>query len=78
MYVIFLVHETDSLGVENILFLSFFLATRKRCHKKEKHTFIFSIYALQENVESTTTKITYEGPFVSYLIYEGRNPAVVS
>jgi hypothetical protein len=37
MYVIFLVHKTDSLGVENILFLSFFLATRKR------HTFMFDI-----------------------------------
>jgi hypothetical protein len=35
-------------------------------------------YTLQEIVESTTVEITYEGPLISYIIYEDRIRAIVS
>jgi hypothetical protein len=37
-----------------------------------------SIDNTTETTKFTRVKITYEGPLVSYVIYEGRNPAVVS
>jgi hypothetical protein len=37
-----------------------------------------SIDNTTETTKFTRVKITYEGPIVSYVIYEGRNPAVVS
>jgi hypothetical protein len=34
--------------------------------------------SLQETTKSRRVQITYEGPLISYIIYDGRNPAIIN